>query len=252
MEIEANLAHRIPAALSPRPVVEQESILCGISEIDVLAAFPRGSLVEVCGPPSSGRTTILHGILAQGTQAGEACALIEGSDAFDPVRAQQNHIQLCNLLWVRPDPRIETTCSRGRRLGVLDKALMAANFLLQEGGFGILALDLAGNDLKEVGQIPLATWFCLRRAVEGTRTLLLVLAEQANTGNNAARVLKVNCASLNVQGPSQQEPSCAHRHGESLFDAISSEVDTIRGQARKSVQSAQRTAGFTTHFSAFA
>lgn len=72
VEIEAMLEARIPSALTPKQKVQQESMSCGINDIDRLEAFRRGTLVEVCGSPSSGRTTLVHGLLSRCTQGGEA------------------------------------------------------------------------------------------------------------------------------------------------------------------------------------
>jgi RecA/RadA recombinase len=69
-----------------------------------LQAFPRGSLVELCGSPSSGRASLLEGLLANATAPGEAAVLLDPMDSFDPVSAMQNGVYLKNLLWVRPGP----------------------------------------------------------------------------------------------------------------------------------------------------
>jgi RecA/RadA recombinase len=102
---------------------------CGIKDIDRLEAFRRGTLVEVCGSPSSGRTTLLHDLLSHCTQGGEAAALIDVTDSFDPVSASRLGVILSELLWVRCGmPR-----SQGRKLSGLEQALMATVLLLQSG-----------------------------------------------------------------------------------------------------------------------
>jgi hypothetical protein len=55
--------------------------------------------------------------------------------------------------------------------------LKTTDLILQSGGFGLVALDLAGIPEKFVRRIPLASWFRFQRAVEHTKTALLVVSE---------------------------------------------------------------------------
>ena len=74
----------------------------GIPALDALTGgLPRGCLTEICGPASSGRTTVLLAALAAATRRGEFCALIDASDALDPHSAAAAGIDLDRLLWVR-------------------------------------------------------------------------------------------------------------------------------------------------------
>jgi len=63
--------------------------------------FPRGSLVELCGPASSGRTSLAFSLLAQATERQEACAFVDVSDSLDPVSLAAWGVELPRLLWVR-------------------------------------------------------------------------------------------------------------------------------------------------------
>jgi len=85
--------HREPALLQP----------CGVPELDAMlgGGFPRGSLVEVCGPASSGRTSLSLALLAQATQRQEACAFVDVSDALDPMSVAAAGADLTRLLWIR-------------------------------------------------------------------------------------------------------------------------------------------------------
>src|SRR5258707_2732120 len=60
---------------------------CGVAELDAVlgGGFPRGSLVELCGPATSGRTGLAFSLLAQATSRQEACAFVDVSDSLDPV-----------------------------------------------------------------------------------------------------------------------------------------------------------------------
>jgi hypothetical protein len=76
----------------------------GIAALDALTGIgglPRSALTEICGPASSGRTSVLLSLLAQATARQEACALIDASDAFHPESAQAAGVELGRLLWVR-------------------------------------------------------------------------------------------------------------------------------------------------------
>src|SRR5205823_4025979 len=67
--------------------VEVELQPSGIAELDAVlgGGFPRGSLVELCGPASSGRTSLAFSLLAQATERQEACAFVDVSDCLDPI-----------------------------------------------------------------------------------------------------------------------------------------------------------------------
>src|SRR5579863_6439921 len=98
---DARLAGVVPAArLAVRPAPEMVS--SGIAAMDALAGgLPRGGLTEICGPASSGRTTVLLAALAAATRRGEFCAVVDASDALDPQSAAAAGVELERLLWVR-------------------------------------------------------------------------------------------------------------------------------------------------------
>src|SRR5579864_3371568 len=79
-----------------------EMVTSGIPALDALiGGLPRGCLTEICGPASSGRTTVLLAALAAATRRGEYCAVIDASDALDPHSLAAASIDLDHLLWVR-------------------------------------------------------------------------------------------------------------------------------------------------------
>src|SRR5438270_6233460 len=101
-QVEATLAHRVPSALTLRPAFSPQLLPTGVAEVDALTGgFPRGGLTEICGPVSSGRSSLLVSFIAQLTQAGQACTLIDASNAFDPHSAAEAGVVLPRLLWVR-------------------------------------------------------------------------------------------------------------------------------------------------------
>jgi recombination protein RecA len=178
-DVELSLAGRVVSPFGYRDRKSVETVLTGIPEIDALAGgFPRGALTELCGPPCSGRTTVLLSALASRTAEAEVCALIDARDSFDPRSAEAAGVELQQLLWVR--------CRS------LDQSLRAADLLIQGGGFGFIALDLSDLAPETVRHVPLNAWFRFRRAVEDTSTVLLVLEQESNAKTCASLVLRMS------------------------------------------------------------
>jgi RecA DNA recombination protein len=141
------------------------------------ATLPSGSIVEITGPCSSGRTAMLHSILAAATARGKSCAIVDCNNAFDPASAAASGTDLERLLWVQAGGR-------------LDHALKAADLILHGGGFGVVALDLCGIAPNQLLRIPLSYWHRFRLAVEKTSATLVV------TG---ARPIAKSCAALQLE-----------------------------------------------------
>src|SRR5271156_5102791 len=155
-----------------------EIVSTGIPEIDAaVGGLPRGALTEICGPPCSGRTSLLISALAARTAEGEACALGGARGSFDPYLANAAGVALQQLLWVR--------CQNA------DQALRATDLLIQGGGFGLVAVDLSDIAPKIVRYVPLNAWFRFRRAVEDTPTILMVVEQEANAKTCASLVLRL-------------------------------------------------------------
>ena len=221
-EFSETLAGLTPASrLEVRPAPETAS--SGIAQIDTLTGgLPRGCLTEVCGPESSGRTTVMLAAIAAVTRREEICALIDASDAFDPHSATAAGVNLERLLWVRCGSHAQSSAlSRKRRQAFsleerarrrmedpVEQALRATDLLLQSSGFGMVAIDLAGVPLKMARRIPLTTWFRFRRAVENTPTLLLVTGTQACAQSCASLSLELSCQSPEI---SRQEKVLSSR-----------------------------------------
>ena len=100
--VEAALENRIPRALTPPQRSSPELMPTGIVSVDTLTGgVPLGCLTEICGPASSGRTSVLMALISQCTRRGESCALVDAGDAFDPQSAASAGVDLERLLWVR-------------------------------------------------------------------------------------------------------------------------------------------------------
>jgi hypothetical protein len=242
-QIEAALADRIPRALTFKNHQEQEVISCGFNEVDRLRAFPRGALVELCGPASSGRTTLLHGLLANVTSRGEAAAFLDPTDRFDPVSAKQNGAVLRNLLWIRSGP--PKPHKRGQ-LGPLDQMLTGADLILQSGGFGLVVLDFIDIPPKMARTIPLTAWFGMRRAVENTRTLLIALTQEPNTGSSASVTVRLEHAGLELALTEDRVSTLKHVEGDCLVQSIGTRVEVLRARQRKPSLSVHHAANFST------
>jgi recombination protein RecA len=154
---------------------EPEVLATGIPNIQL----PRGCLTEIVGPASTGRTTLLHSVLASSTSRGETCALVDSDDAFDPATAAAAGVRLENLLWIR--------CNKDA-----DAALKASDLLIQGGGFGVVAMDLGDTPPKTARRISLTSWFRLRRSVENTPTVFVAVSRQSNARTCAS--LTIECA----------------------------------------------------------
>lgn len=156
------------ASLVPRETAE-ETLPSVVGEIS------RGTLTEIAGPASSGRTSLLYSLLATVSSKREFCTLLDVADTFDPESAAAAGVRLSQILWVR--------CG-----GNVENALKAADMLAQAGGFGLVAIDLGDTPAKILDRIPLAAWFRLRRAVENTKTALIVVAQHIHTHCSALKI----------------------------------------------------------------
>jgi recombination protein RecA len=125
----------------------------------------RGHLSEIVGPRSSGRTSVLCRLFAAAADRGEATALIDTCDRFDPASADAAGLDLSKLLWVR-----ET--------GDAPRALKAMNLVLQAGGFGVVAFDVADVHAMALRQFPYTTWMRMARAIEGGQTVAVIVAAE--------------------------------------------------------------------------
>lgn len=219
-ELEAALAGRIPAPFAVRDRQLFQMASTGISEIDFLAGgLPRGGLTEIYGPFCSGRTSLLLSALASRTTTGEACALVDGCDAFDPHSAEAAGVKLKKLLWVR--------CRN------LDHALRATDLLLQGGGFSLIALDLSDIFWKTIRHVPLNVWFRLRRAVENTPTILVLLNRESQAKTCASLVLRLEAApACRITMPEICDPLFFRHAVSCLFDGFEVHVERIRSRVQ--------------------
>jgi hypothetical protein len=148
-------------------------VATGIAPIDVLlgSGFPRGEMSEIHGPASSGRTGLALAVVARETRAGALAAWVDPADRLDPASAAAAGADLARLLWLRGS-RNGTSGA-----GVLVDAVAALATVLGSGLFEAVFFDLAGVPAGDLGRLPGTTWIRLQRAVETTKTALVLLAE---------------------------------------------------------------------------
>ena len=170
-----------PASLLPLDVPLVDACLRG--------GLPRGQLSELSGPCSSGRMTLLLQLMSAATQRGEIVALIDTCDRLDVASAAAAGVDLDRLLWVRgassgardPGPGIRDRSPEPRDQSpetAVDRALKALNLVLQAGGFGLVAIDLADVPGAMLRRIPFTTWLRVQRAVEGRDTACVLVAPE--------------------------------------------------------------------------
>jgi len=160
-----------PAAVIPFEIAAVDAVLRG--------GLPRGQVSELAGPHSSGRTTMLLQLLAAATRGGEIAALIDTCDGLDVASAAAAGIDLNRLLWIRgaSSGRVLSALSESKDR-IVDRALKALNLVLQAGGFGVVAIDLADVSPRVLRSLPFTTWLRLQRIVEGSDMACLLIVPE--------------------------------------------------------------------------
>ena len=174
----AALVSHLRSKVQLQEQLEREFLPTGISGFDAVAGgVPRGAITEIYGPSSSGKTTFLHALVANASANGEFCALIDGSDSFDPSSATSAGTDLRRLLWVR--------CNG------LEQAIRSADLLVHSGGWGVVVLDLSDIRADMLRKLPLSYWYRFKRAVENTPTAFVVLQREPQAKNCTAMTLEL-------------------------------------------------------------
>ena len=158
-KLDVTLTSAAPWARAARDVAPT-----GIAGIDdaLGGGLARGHLSEIVGSRSSGRTSVMCHMLAAAAERGEAVALVDTCDRFDPRSAEAAGVDLAKLLWVRDT-------------GDAARALKAMNLVLQAGGFGLVAFDLADVHAMALRQFPYTTWMRVARVIEGSQTAAVIV-----------------------------------------------------------------------------
>jgi hypothetical protein len=147
-----------------------------LDAVDTLlgGGLQRGKLTELVSRRASGRFSIVLSALAAATTMGEAAALIDLGDHFDPQLAAQNGVDLRRLLWVRPR--------------TVKEAVMSAE-MITATGFQLVVVDVGLHPIRG-RRAPDAAWVRLARTAESHGTVLLVSTPYPLTGTASEAVLK--------------------------------------------------------------
>jgi recA bacterial DNA recombination protein len=120
----------LPVGIRERQI--RQPFASGIAAVDELlgSGFPRTTLSEISGAPSTNRTALTVSVVARAGHAGECCAWVDAAGTLDPETASEAGVDLTRLLWVN--------CR-----GNTEHALKAVDLLLHGGGFVLMVFDLA-------------------------------------------------------------------------------------------------------------
>ena len=113
-----------------RQVVEVETISTGSLGLDIalgVGGLPRGRVIEVYGPESSGKTTLALQTVAEAQKSGGVCGFIDAEHALDPAYARKLGVNLDDLLISQPDNG--------------EQALEIADTLIRSGSVDVLVID---------------------------------------------------------------------------------------------------------------
>ena len=179
-ELENEIAGRFGDAFRLHEKLPPAMLSTGIQEVDSLTGgVPRGAITEISGSVSSGRTSLMFSLLAQGTTNDEVCALIDTNDVFAPTMANIAGIDFDRLLWIR--------CANN-----LEHAFKATDLLLHAGGFGLVVLDIGDVAAKDARRIISSWWYRFRRTVESKPTSVIVISQESCTRSCALLTLELN------------------------------------------------------------
>ncbi len=112
------------------PLVEIETISSGSLGLDIalgIGGLPRGRVVEIYGPESSGKTTLALHALAEAQKRGGVCAFIDAEHALDPIYAKKLGVCVEELLISQPDTG--------------EQALEITDTLVRSGAIDVLVID---------------------------------------------------------------------------------------------------------------
>jgi recombination protein RecA len=111
-------------------VVEIQSVSTGSLGLDIalgIGGLPRGRIVEIYGPESSGKTTLALHTVAEAQKNAGICAFIDAEHALDPIYARKLGVDIDNLLISQPDAG--------------EQALEIADTLVRSGAIDVLVID---------------------------------------------------------------------------------------------------------------
>ncbi len=116
--------------LGANQALEIEAIPTGSLSLDIalgIGGLPRGRVIEIYGPESSGKTTLALHVIAESQKRGGICAFVDAEHALDPTYAKKLGVNISDLLISQPDTG--------------EQALEIADTLVRSGAVEILVID---------------------------------------------------------------------------------------------------------------
>jgi len=116
--------------LGQKKAMDIESISTGSLSLDLalgIGGLPKGRIVEIYGPESSGKTTLALQVIAEAQKSGGICAFVDAEHALDPVYAKKLGVNTEELLISQPDAG--------------EQALEIADTLVKSGSISVIVID---------------------------------------------------------------------------------------------------------------
>ena len=129
-QIDDNFGKGSVMRLGQQKAMDVESISTGSLSLDLalgIGGLPKGRIIEIYGPESSGKTTLALQVLAEAQKAGGTCAFIDAEHALDPVYAKKLGVDTDSLLISQPDTG--------------EQALEITDTLIKSGSLSVLVVD---------------------------------------------------------------------------------------------------------------
>ncbi|MCR5506318.1 MAG: recombinase RecA [bacterium] len=129
-QIEKSFGKGSIMKLGEQEGIEIPSISTGSLGLDIalgIGGLPRGRIVEIYGPESSGKTTLTLHVVAEAQKTGGTCAFIDAEHALDPAYAKRIGVDVDNLIISQPDSG--------------EQALEIADTLVRSGAIDVLVVD---------------------------------------------------------------------------------------------------------------
>jgi recombination protein RecA len=129
-QIERQFGKGSVMKMSDRPQVSVGAVSTGSLGLDLalgIGGLPRGRVVEIFGPESSGKTTLVYHVIAEAQRRGGICAFIDAEHAIDPKYARNIGLNVDDLLVSQPDTG--------------EQALDICELLIRSGALDVVAVD---------------------------------------------------------------------------------------------------------------
>jgi recombination protein RecA len=129
-QIERQFGKGSVMKMNDQAAVSVGAVSTGSLTLDIalgVGGLPRGRVVEVFGPESSGKTTLVYHVIAEAQRRGGICAFIDAEHAMDPAYAKRIGVDIDNLLVSQPDTG--------------EQALEITELLIRSGALDVVAID---------------------------------------------------------------------------------------------------------------